>query len=193
MGSNGGVDLNRNFDIHWSDKGGASTDPSSDAYRGPSAFSEPESRAIRDYYASLKTVVGAIDYHCFSQLILRPLGFEGTAEHEPILKELGDKMSQAIYKVDNKKYKSIRIIDLYKATGSGIDFFYDQKRRVNGLSVRPYAMAYELRPSSQWGGGGDFVVKPSVILPTAREIYASNLEFIKQVLTRPLNSTTSAF
>ena len=190
LGSNGGVDLNRNFDINWSEKGGASTDPNSDAYKGPSAFSEPETLALKNYYSSLKTVIGAIDYHSFSQLILRPLGTQGTVEHEAIMKGLGDKMAKAIFKVDNKRYQSIRIIDLYKTTGSSIDYFYGQKRKVDGLTVRPYAMAYELRPTEN---GGDFVVKPNLILPTAREIYASNLEYLKQALTIPLNSTASGF
>eukprot|EP00835_Amoeboradix_gromovi_P006258 NODE_704_length_4999_cov_0.292653.p3 type:complete len:390 gc:universal NODE_704_length_4999_cov_0.292653:584-1753(+) len=186
LGSNGGVDLNRNFDIKWSEKGGASTNPRSDAYRGPFAFSEPETVNLRNYYASLKTVVGAIDFHCFSQLILRPLGYVGISEHESVLKELGDKMSKAIFSVDKKNYKSVRIIDLYMATGSGIDYFYSQKRLVDGLIVRPYAMAFELRPGSL---GGDFVVDPSLILPTAKEIYAANLEYFTAVLSRPLNST----
>ncbi|HEX7321165.1 MAG TPA: M14 family zinc carboxypeptidase [bacterium] len=41
-----GVDLNRNYDFCW-DSGGTS-DPSSENYRGPSPFSENETRGIRD-------------------------------------------------------------------------------------------------------------------------------------------------
>jgi hypothetical protein len=43
-----GVDLNRNFANHWGE-GGASKTPSSETYRGPSAFSEPEvlSKSLR--------------------------------------------------------------------------------------------------------------------------------------------------
>ncbi|NQX77436.1 M14 family metallopeptidase, partial [Gilvibacter sp.] len=45
-----GVDLNRNFDYFWGTAGsGSSGTPSSDSYRGPSAFSEPESRILRDF------------------------------------------------------------------------------------------------------------------------------------------------
>lgn len=42
-----GVDLNRNFGFH-SGTGGSSANPTDDTYRGPSAFSEPESSAVRD-------------------------------------------------------------------------------------------------------------------------------------------------
>ncbi len=45
-----GVDLNRNFDYFWGTAGsGSSGTPSSDSYRGTSAFSEPESRILRDF------------------------------------------------------------------------------------------------------------------------------------------------
>ena len=43
-----GVDLNRNFQYGW-DKAG-STDPDSEHYRGPSALSEPESKALHDFF-----------------------------------------------------------------------------------------------------------------------------------------------
>ncbi len=44
-----GVDLNRNFGYAWGyDNIGSSPTPSDETYRGPSAFSEPESQAIRN-------------------------------------------------------------------------------------------------------------------------------------------------
>ncbi|WP_248722595.1 M14 family zinc carboxypeptidase [Seonamhaeicola sp. ML3] len=45
-----GVDLNRNFDYFWGSAGsGSSGTPSNDSYRGPSAFSEPETQILRDF------------------------------------------------------------------------------------------------------------------------------------------------
>jgi len=43
-----GTDLNRNFGYFWSDNRLSVTDPCSGNYHGDSAFSEPETRAIRD-------------------------------------------------------------------------------------------------------------------------------------------------
>ena len=44
-----GVDLNRNYDIKFNELSkGASSDPCDLEYRGPYAFSEPETRAMRD-------------------------------------------------------------------------------------------------------------------------------------------------
>ncbi len=48
--TNRGVDLNRNFDYFWGSAGsGSSGSGTSDSYRGPSAFSEPETRILRDF------------------------------------------------------------------------------------------------------------------------------------------------
>jgi len=42
-----GVNLNRNFDWNWDEAG--AEDPAKEDYRGPQAFSEPESQVIRDF------------------------------------------------------------------------------------------------------------------------------------------------
>ena len=48
-GGSYGVDMNRNFSYMWGyDNSGSSPDPTSNTYRGPSAFSEPEAQAVRD-------------------------------------------------------------------------------------------------------------------------------------------------
>jgi hypothetical protein len=44
-----GADLNRNFPFQWNCCGGSSSLECSELYRGPSAASEPETQAIRDY------------------------------------------------------------------------------------------------------------------------------------------------
>ena len=44
-----GVDLNRNFDFKWGKDGGSSSDPCAAVYRGPKAYSEPETWAIAAY------------------------------------------------------------------------------------------------------------------------------------------------
>jgi hypothetical protein len=51
-GTSYGVDLNRNFNEHWTGPG-SSTDPCSEIYRGTSVASEPETVAIQDLMESL--------------------------------------------------------------------------------------------------------------------------------------------
>src|SRR5690242_9776991 len=47
-----GTDLNRNYGYRWGGGGRTSTNPQAITYRGPSAFSTPEDRAMRDFLAS---------------------------------------------------------------------------------------------------------------------------------------------
>ncbi len=70
-----GVDLNRNFGYQWGyDNIGSSPTPSSETYRGPSAFSEPECQAIRDL-AALKSYKTYFNMHTFGGYILYPWGY----------------------------------------------------------------------------------------------------------------------
>ena len=74
-GTSYGVDLNRNFGFRWGyDNLGSSGTPSNDTYRGPSAFSEPETQAQRDLVDSLKPVTG-ISFHTYSDDFLHPWGY----------------------------------------------------------------------------------------------------------------------
>ena len=73
-----GVDLNRNYGVDWSDCAGASSacgsgTTSNETYWGSSAFSEPETRAIRDLcYA--RNFVAAFDQHCSGPYYSLPFG-----------------------------------------------------------------------------------------------------------------------
>ena len=70
-----GVDLNRNFGYQWGyNNTGSSPDPCDETYRGPSAFSEPESQAIRDL-AILKNYGTHFNMHSYGGYILYPWGY----------------------------------------------------------------------------------------------------------------------
>ena len=86
-----GVDPNRNFSVFWGNTVGASAQGSSDAYFGTSAFSEPETRAIRDFHLAKKFAI-MLHYHTFQNKLIHPYG-EGSyptnrAEYEKIAKLL---------------------------------------------------------------------------------------------------------
>ncbi len=66
-----GVDLNRNYDYFWGPNaiyGGSSGTTSNQTYRGPSAFSEPETQGIEAFVAS-RNFVTAMNHHATSNLI----------------------------------------------------------------------------------------------------------------------------
>jgi len=75
-----GTDLNRNFGYRWGCCGGSSGSPSSSTYRGPSAFSAPETQVIRNFVLSrrvggVQQIRANIDFHTYSELILWPFGY----------------------------------------------------------------------------------------------------------------------
>ncbi|MCU0644386.1 MAG: T9SS type A sorting domain-containing protein, partial [bacterium] len=76
-----GVDLNRNFGYKWGyDEVGSSANPVAATYRGKSAFSEPESQAIRDFVMQHRFLI-ALSFHSHGQLWLYPWGY--TSERTP--------------------------------------------------------------------------------------------------------------
>lgn len=71
---NRGVDLNRNFDYFWGSAGvGSSNNPSNDTYRGPSAFSEPETQILRDFVLN-RNIKTCLMNHSFANAIPHPYG-----------------------------------------------------------------------------------------------------------------------
>ena len=90
---NGGVDPNRNYGDLWGGPG-ASSDPSSNTYRGPSPFSEPEAQNIRELLSSRQVVV-MITNHTYGNKILRQPGLasEPPAPDEAAYAQLGGAMA----------------------------------------------------------------------------------------------------
>src|SRR6185369_679643 len=75
-----GTDLNRNYDYRWGCCGGSSSSPSSSRYRGPKAFSAPETRAFRDFIASRvvdgrQQITASISFHTTGRLVMWPYGY----------------------------------------------------------------------------------------------------------------------
>src|SRR6516162_782337 len=70
-----GVDINRNYDLLWSSGIGTSSSPCDyHIYKGPSAFSEPETWNVRWLLDTYPNIMGMIDVHSYSDDILYPWG-----------------------------------------------------------------------------------------------------------------------
>lgn len=93
--NNDGVDLNRNYGHQWAyDNIGSSPNMNSQTYRGPSAFSEPETRAVRDFCNDHEFQI-TMNYHTYGNLLIHPWGYTdvATSEHETF-RMLGLEMTQ---------------------------------------------------------------------------------------------------
>jgi carboxypeptidase T len=76
-----GVDLNRNFDFLWySGIGTVNEDNTnqSQTYRGPTPFSEPESRNVKSLFDQYKNIKCFVDIHCHVGQILMSWGHDDT-------------------------------------------------------------------------------------------------------------------
>jgi hypothetical protein len=70
-----GVDLNRNYGYQWGyDNTGSSPTPSSETYRGATAWSEPETRAVRDIVQQTRPAI-AFTMHSVAGRYLNPYGY----------------------------------------------------------------------------------------------------------------------
>ncbi len=117
-----GVDLNRNYGYMWGyDDQGSSPNTSDETYRGPSAFSEPESRAIRDLCESVQFSTG-ISYHSYGDLIIYPWGYDYVVNEEAdVFQGLADSMASF------NNYYAGPITDLYPANGGTDDWMWGER------------------------------------------------------------------
>lgn len=82
-----GVDLNRNYSFGYANGGGcSSSDPCSGTYHGNSAFSEPETAAVRDFVDMIEPRM-AFSTHSTAGSVLMPYGYQPTPPEFPIYAE----------------------------------------------------------------------------------------------------------
>jgi carboxypeptidase T len=146
-----GTDLNRNYAYNWGCCGGSSGSTSSATYRGPSAFSAPETRVIRDFVNSrvvggVQQIKAAIDFHSYSQLVLWPYGHTTAntstgmnADHANTFATLGRQLAAT------NGYTPQQSSDLYITDGDSLDWLWGQHKI--------FAYTFELYPGSASGGG----------------------------------------
>lgn len=114
-----GVDPNRNYSWQWGGQG-ASSSSNSATYRGPSAASEPEIKAMEAMMRKYK-FYGGMTYHSYSQLVLWPYGYGRVkAPDNAALKDLGEKMAAPM------NYNPKQSVELYPASGVTDDFAYGE-------------------------------------------------------------------
>ena len=161
----GGVDLNRNYSVHFQPGGS----------HGPSPFSEPETAALRDHVLSNARVRGHNDTHSFSDLVLFPWAYltAPCPDHDEF-QALGDAMVDRIDAAnggDSGWVAGPGSTTLYRFAGGSIDWFYAE---ANALSF-----LYELR-------GGRFDPPASQILPGCRDTFRATLTHALYVADRPV-------
>jgi len=152
-----GVDLNRNYGYMWGiDNEGSSPFVNSEVYRGIEPFSEPETKALRQFLLD-NPPNGTISYHNYSQLILMPWGYKyERPESYAELKKIASEMSNRIYEVNGRVYNYGGAEALYLVNGELNDWIY-------GTFKIP-AFTIELPPTNSIISGGFFTSEEEIKL-----------------------------
>lgn len=121
-----GIDLNRNYGYEWGhDNLGSSPDPSSETFRGPSPFSEPEVQAVRNFLEQ-KDIQALVSYHSFAQVILYPWGYTAApSSQDAVLNGIAEKMSELMETVNGRHYEPERSgASFYLTNGDTTDWSF---------------------------------------------------------------------
>jgi hypothetical protein len=129
-----GTDLNRNFGYRWGGGGRTSTNPFAITYRGPRAFSAPETRNIRDFLASRvvngrQQIRAGITFHEAGRLVMWPYGY--TYANVPADMTYDDHNALAVigkHMAATNGYRPEQASDLYITSGTTRDYEYGAYR-----------------------------------------------------------------
>ena len=170
-GGSYGVDLNRNWGYRWGGQG-ASSQQSNETYRGTSAFSEPETRAYRDWATPRTNIAAHLDIHAYSELLLWPWGYTATLNADNAsFDRVGTAMHDAILAAEGRDYLAGPVYStIYPASGGVNDWAYG--------SLGQLSYCVEVRDTGTYG----FVMPPEEILPNVRENFAAALVMMEQTL-----------
>ncbi|XOB60638.1 M14 family zinc carboxypeptidase [Campylobacterota bacterium DY0563] len=119
-----GVDLNRNFPIGYV----KSTSTTSNVYGGPEPFSEPETKALRDFVETHENITIALDYHSQGNVFFPAHDFR----HEDTIDTtdmniLCANMAEAIRKISGREYGIHQGKPPTKLiSGSGREFYHSK-------------------------------------------------------------------
>ncbi|XP_015610145.1 carboxypeptidase B [Cephus cinctus] len=161
-----GADLNRNFGYRWGGQG-SSKQPCRETFGGSGPFSEPETKAIENFFqTSAANFKAYLTFHSYGQYILYPWGYDRKvppdyADLERVGRQAAAAMKAAggaasVYTVGNSA------TTLYAASGGSDDW-------AKAIPKIKYTYTIELRDRGRNG----FVLPAHYIIPTAKEALAA--------------------
>ncbi|GLX94227.1 M14 family zinc carboxypeptidase [Herbidospora sp. NBRC 101105] len=169
-----GTDLNRNWAYNWGCCGGSSGTTSSDTYRGPSAESAPEVKAVADFVrgrvvGGVQQIKAHIDWHSYGELILWPYGYT-TANTAPGLTQ-DDRDAHAVLgqqMAATNGYTPEQASDLYITDGSIDDWMWG--------AYKIFSYTFEMYPVASNPG---FYPPDEAIVPQTTRNREATLQFLE--------------
>ncbi|KAI8931370.1 hypothetical protein NX059_011704 [Plenodomus lindquistii] len=171
-----GRDINRNWPSHWDQRGGASTAPCDQDYKGPSAGDGVETKALKaqlDGVAAGKGVQLYMDIHAYLQIWMYPYGYtcSGVLPNSAKYASLTKGAIAAVKAVHGTTFTGGPICNtIYQVSGDSVDYAYE-------VAKANYSMTVELRDTGTYG----FVLPAAQILPSAEEMWAGLSYLLKNM------------
>ncbi len=142
-----GTDLNRNYGYRFGCCGASSGDPADPYYRGPRAWSAPETRAMRDFVQS-RVVDGQqrirthITFHAAGEMVLWPYSYT-RADQPPDMRALDLRVFRAMGRAmaATNGYTAMQSSAMYPTDGDQIDWMYGRQ----GI----FSFTFELYPQGR--------------------------------------------
>lgn len=158
--TNPGVDLNRNYSYGWNTTG-VSGNVNNDTYPGTSAFSEPETQAIK-WLVENVGFTSAFNAHTYGNTLLYPIGTTSAefADHHDYFSDLAGHMCS------ENGYFPQKSSGLYPASGDSDDYMYKVDIGV-GQKDTIFVMTPEI--------GTGFWPAQSEVIPTCQEMVFPNM------------------
>ncbi|CAI5738078.1 unnamed protein product [Peronospora destructor] len=165
-----GVDLNRNYDVCFArDTKGSSNEPCGDDYNGPSAFSEPETQAVRDFverYTSDFSV--ALNYHSYGKYFNLPFACKAKGEPSEANNSVFVALAQEMARFNGFGYgQSWKESNLYTVNGDTSDWMW----QVHGI----FAISPEVGPAFETQSVLGFWPSRDDVPQLSSELHYSNL------------------
>lgn len=163
-----GVDLNRNYGFMWG-TGGSSKNTSSDVYMGPNSFSEPETKAIKNYVETHKNITILLSFHTYSELILYPWGHKYNGIEN--IRDQQVHATMAAKMAEWNHYDPQQSSELYIASGDTTDWSYGTYKIIS--------FTFELDPTQNAAPGGGGFYPGDEVIPN---VIQKNLEPVLYLL-----------
>ncbi len=175
-----GVDLNRNWSFQFGGPGSSDVTGAL-RYRGPYPFSEPESRAKRDFLQGLSNFKALFNYHSYSTAYLRPWSYTfDDPPGEATLRALFERSRDLIQDVHGEVYTPT-IVPAQENAGVMTDWIWNE--------LRAAPLTPELRPATRLTDPafplcGGFAPPETEILPNIQENLPAALGLIHDAAGR---------
>lgn len=176
-----GVDLNRNYGYNWglNDTGSSGTTVSP-TYRGLQAFSEPETRTVRDFCLK-RQFAAALNYHAFGDLLIYPWGPDpgpSTTPDQMLFVEMAEALTFSNRYRHGTSFETLR----YSVNGDANDWMYGEQNLKNKI------MSFV--PEVGTGTDGFWPLK-NRILPLCDANIRQNLNLVKLMLGHRVDAQTA--